>query len=120
MYSVCGITFDSAGSGSFYNGSARNVINFGVVNSLLTHADIQKNKFVMLGEGPTFQFNESFDSAEKSIVLILVNHPQNFAWVRIIMVIIVICLLIEKKSLNFKPTIKMLNFQLNFVLEVYI
>ena len=120
MYSVCGITFDSAGSGSFYNGSARNVINFGVVNSLLSHADNQKNKFLMVGEGPTFQLNESFDSAEKSIVLILVNHAQNFDWVRIIMVIIVICLLIEKKSLNFKPTIKMLNFQLNFVLEVYI
>ena len=36
------------------------------------------------------------------------------------MVIIVICLLMEKKSLNLKLTIKMLTFQLNFVSEVYL
>ena len=35
------------------------------------------------------------------------------------MLIIVICWLMEKKSLNLKVTIKMSTFQLNFVLEVY-
>ena len=34
VYSHYGITFDSAGSWSFDNDSARNVINFGVNNSL--------------------------------------------------------------------------------------
>ena len=34
------------------------------------------------------------------------------------MLIIVICMLMEKKSLNLKPTIRMLTFQLNFVSEV--
>ena len=30
-----------------------------------------------------------------------------------------ICVLMEKKYLNLKPTIKMLTFQLNFVWEVF-
>ena len=34
--------------------------------------------------------------------------------------IIVICLLMEKKSLHLKLTIKMLNVQLNFVSEVFL
>ena len=34
--------------------------------------------------------------------------------------IIVICLLMEKKSLSLKLTIKMLTFQLHFVLEAYL
>ena len=36
------------------------------------------------------------------------------------MLIIVICLLMEKKSLNLKPAIKMLTFQQNFIWEVYL
>ena len=36
------------------------------------------------------------------------------------MLIIVICLLIEKKYLNLKPTIKMLTVRHNFVLEVFL
>ena len=36
------------------------------------------------------------------------------------MLVIVICLLMEKKSLSLKVTIKMLTFQLNFVSEVYL
>ena len=36
------------------------------------------------------------------------------------MLIIVICLLMEKKSLKLKLTIKMLTSQLNFVSEVYL
>ena len=33
---------------------------------------------------------------------------------------IVICFLMEKKSLSLKPTMKMLTFQLNFVFEVHL
>ena len=36
------------------------------------------------------------------------------------MLVIVICLLIEKKYLNLKPTINMLTSQIYFVLEVYL
>ena len=36
------------------------------------------------------------------------------------MLIIVICLLMEKKFLSLKPPRKMLTFQLNFVMEVYL
>ena len=58
----------------------------------------------MLGEGPTYGINRSF-------ALILVKQTQNLAWVCIIMVIIVICLLMEKKSFSLKLIIKMLIFQ---------
>ena len=36
------------------------------------------------------------------------------------MLLIVICLSMGKNSLNLKPTIKTLTFQLNFVLEVFL
>ena len=36
------------------------------------------------------------------------------------MLIVVICLLMEKKYKNLNPTIKMLTFHLNFVLEVFL
>ena len=36
------------------------------------------------------------------------------------MLIIVICLLMEKKSLSLNPTTKMLTFLLNFVSELYV
>ena len=36
------------------------------------------------------------------------------------MLIMVSCLLMEKKSLSFKPTIEMLTFQINFASEVFL
>ena len=64
---------------------------------------------------------EAFVHQRKSLVLlILVKQTENYAWVSIIMLVIVICLLMEKKPLNLKPTIKMLTFQLNFVSRVYL
>ena len=53
---------------------------------------------MILGEGPTFGINGKFGSPEKKkSVLILLKRIQNFAWVYIIMVIIVVCFLMEKK-----------------------
>ena len=72
VYSGYGITFDSAGSWSFDNDTARNVIIFGVDNSSSSHSDNRKNNFLILGEGPTFRINGSFGSLEESLVLILV------------------------------------------------
>ena len=63
---------------------------------------------------------KALDHQRKILVLILVKQTQTFAWIYIVMLIIVICLLIEKKSLNLKPTIKVLTFQLNFVSEAYL
>ena len=63
---------------------------------------------------------EALVHQKKILVLILAKQTQNFAWVYIIMLIIVIGLLMENKYLNLKPTIKMLIFQLNFVSEAYL
>ena len=58
---------------------------------------------------------EALVHKKKNLVLILLKQTQNFVWVYIIMLITVICLLMKKKSLNLKPTIKMLTFQLDFL-----
>ena len=52
---------------------------------------------------------------KKSLVLTLEKQTQNFSSVHIIMVIIVICLLMEKKL--FKADNKNVNFQTQFCLE---
>ena len=57
---------------------------------------------------------------KQNLVLILVTKTQSFARVHMIMLIIIICLLMEKKSLSLKPTTKMLTFQLKFNSEVYL
>ena len=66
-YVYCGqrITFDSAGSWSFDNDFARNVIIFGVDNSSSSHSENRTNNFLILGEGPTYGVNGSFGSPEK-------------------------------------------------------
>ena len=68
-YGYCGYSrmFDSAGSWSFDNRSARNVIIFGVDNNFSYHADNRKNNFLDLGKGPTFGINGSFGSVEKML-----------------------------------------------------
>ena len=64
---------------------------------------------------------EALDHQRKILILILLNQAQSFVWVCMIMlIVIVIRLLMEKKSLNLKLTIKMLTFELNFFLEVYL
>ena len=86
-----------------------NAIVFGVDNSSLSHADNHENNFLVLCECPTFEINGSFCSPEKGLLLMLVNQTQNFAWVFIIM--------LEKKSLILKPTIKMSKFPTQFFLH---
>ena len=48
VYSGYGISFDSAGSWSFGNGFARNVIMLGVDNNSSSHSDNRKNNFLIL------------------------------------------------------------------------
>ena len=47
MYNGYGITFDSGGSWSFENSTARNVIIFGVDSSSSSHVDNCKNNFLI-------------------------------------------------------------------------
>ena len=54
------MTFDNAGSFSFDNDLARNIITFGVDNSLSSHSNNRKNNLLILCEGPTYGINESF------------------------------------------------------------
>ena len=111
VYYGYGITFNSAGSWSFDNDFVRNFISFCVENSSSSHSDNQKNNFLILGEGPTYGINGSFGSPEKkSLVLILLKQAQNFVRVCITIVVRVICLLMEKKSLNLKLAIKIVSF----------
>ena len=65
VYSVYRITFNSAGSWRFDNGTAINFIVFGADNSSSSHADNLKNSFLMLHEGPTFVINGIFGSPKK-------------------------------------------------------
>ena len=58
----------------------------------------------MLGEGPTYGINRSFGSPKKKFILL--KQTQNFVWVYIKMLIIAICLLMERKALNLKLTIQ--------------
>ena len=68
VYSGCGITFDSAGSRSFDNDFTRNVMIFGVDNKLSSHSDNHKNDFLILGQGPTYDINESFGSPKQKFI----------------------------------------------------
>ena len=68
----------------------------------------------MLDEGPD-DITGSVCTTEKKSVLTLVNQRQDFACVSIIMVIIVTCLLMGKKSKSLKLIKKISTFQLSFV-----
>ena len=72
----------------------------------------------MLGDCPTFGINVSFDSPERKFSINSSKVNTNFCLSLHNDTTIVICLLIEKKFLSLRPTIKMLTFQINFVSEV--
>ena len=58
---------------------------------------------------------EALDHQKKNLIWILLKQTQNFVSDYIVMLITVIYLLMKKKFLNFKLTIKVLTFQLGFV-----
>ena len=68
IYSGYGITFGSAGSWSFEDNFARNVIIFGADNSSSRHSDNCKNNFLILGQGPTYGINENFGLLEEMFI----------------------------------------------------
>ena len=78
IYSGYGITFDSAGSWSFDNDFAGNVIIFGIANSSSSHSDNRKNNFLILGGAPTYGINGSFGSPEKKFNINFTKVITNF------------------------------------------
>ena len=86
----------------FDNDFARNVI-FDVVHSSSSHAGNQKN--IILVILTYLHYNVGI-----GLILTSLKQWRNFTWVYITMVIIVICLLTKKKSLNLKPEMKMSTF----------
>ena len=77
----------------------------------MSQVDNRKNNFLILGLGPTYGINGSFDSPEKKISInftkvntkFCLNYNGDNSY-----------LLMEKKSLNLKLTIK-ITFLLDFV-----
>ena len=67
-----------------------------------------------------FLLKDALVHQKNSLVSILVKQAQHFAWVYVIMVVVAICLLMEKKCLSLNATIKMLTFQQNFVWELFL
>ena len=78
MYSSCGMRFGGAGSWSFDNDTARNVLIFGVDNRSSSYVENHKNNFLVLGEGPTFRINGSFGSPEKNVSINFSKANINF------------------------------------------
>ena len=113
MYSGNVKTFDSAGSWSFDNLNDRNVINFGADNShhltlTIVRVTLMCNRKVQLS-----QLMENLVCQRKNLSLILVKQTLKFAWLCIIMLIIVIYFLTEDKYLDLKPA-KNVNFPTQF------
>ena len=58
---------------------------------------------------------EALDHQKKNLIWILLKQTRNFVSDYIVTLITIIYLLLKKKFLNFKLTIKVLTFQLDFV-----
>ena len=67
LYGRYWIAFDSRGSRSFEDDFAKILIIIGVDDSSPSHCDNGKNNFLILGNGPTFCINGSFESQEKRV-----------------------------------------------------
>ena len=74
----------------------------------------------MLDECPTSEINESFGLPEKNFSMNFSKANTKFCFSLYYNADNSYCLLMEKKSLGLKPTIKMLTFQHNFVSVAYV
>ena len=110
MYSGYGITFNSAGTWDFDNDIARNFIIYSVDNSSSYHADNCKNNFLVLVERVNFGINGRFGSPEKIFYITFSKTNTKLCLSLHYMLIIVICLLMENKSISLKAIINILIF----------
>ena len=128
MYSGYRKIFNSAGSWSFYNDTARNVTIFAVHNTSSYHGENCINNYLVQGEGPTFGINGRFVSSEnkfstnfskvnrKFCLSLHYNADKSYWFVNGKEI-----LKLNKINLkSLKPAIKMLTFRLNFVSEAYL
>ena len=68
-----------------------------------------------MGRGPTNGINGSFVSPEKKFTINFSKARTNSAWPWIIMVIIIIGLLMDKKSIKLKSIMETSTFQVTFI-----
>ena len=76
---------------------------FGIDNSSSSHVNNRKNNFLILGLGRTFRINRSFVSPDKKFNINLTKANTKFCLSLHYNLIVVICLLMEKKKLHLKP-----------------
>ena len=117
VYNGHEIAFARKGEWNFGNDSARNVVIFGVDNSLSSHTDNRKNDILVFSEGDTFGINGSFGAPEKKFIISLSKAKAKF------------CLSLQydgdssylfvnaKKIYKFKANNKNVNFPNLFCLE---
>ena len=120
LYSGYGVASDGGGSWSCGNDSVRNVIIFGVDNSLSSHTDNLMNRFLILGEDPTSGINKSFDSPQKKFSINFSKARTKFCLTLHYNVDNGYLFVNGKKSTNLKLIIRMPTFQIGFVYEVYL
>ena len=89
IYHGSGATFDGECYWSCDNGFTVNVGSLGVDNTQSCDTDHEKNKFLVLGEGPIDGINDSTGAQKKNSVSF--SNIQNFAKVSIAMVMRVTC-----------------------------
>ena len=77
-YSGNGIGFDRHGTFSVGNGSAKNVIFFGVDISSSVNVDNKKNNILILGEGFAQWLNYTTLTAEKKYLINFADHNKRF------------------------------------------
>ena len=93
---------------------------FGVDNISSCHPDNRKNNFLILGEGPTYGINRSFESPEKKFNINFTKANIKFCLSLHYNVDNSYLVVNGKEIFKLKAANKMLTFELNFVLEVYL
>ena len=78
MYSGYGIAFERAGSWSFGNAFAWNIVIFDVGNSSSSHIDNRKNNFSALGERPADDIKGSIGAVGQKFVINFIKAKANF------------------------------------------
>ena len=114
VYSSYRTVFAGKGLWSLNNDTARNVIIFGINNSLSSHTDNFKNDFLILMKEILLVFMEALVHQKKILILISVKQKKSFVWVYISDNSY---LFVNGKEIyNFKATYKSVNFLPQFCL----
>ena len=116
VYSGYGITFDSGGSWSFDNGTARNVIIFDGYSSSSSHVDNRKNNFLILVLGPIYGINGKSGSADKRFGINFTKSNIKFCLSLHYIMMIIVMSVNGKEIVKFKANSKNVNFPTQFCL----